>query len=259
MNNLQDCIFLCLTLDPLNNVDMTQSIIKTPINLKHPNVRRVIEIAEEIISENHLLTLDKLFKRAKRILKIPSSGLKTIIQFLVNKKILVDQSRFTSQSVISNPIRKEVYSIISHNPGIHISAVRKLIQEEGLSLGVGQLLWHIDMLLKFGCVKSVNVGNFLILIPTNISNEYGIICFLFRDELNKSIIELICIRTQIKQSEVYKILNESRELVYYHIKKLIEYEILLLNDIRIIKINPNFSRPIRLKLKEDEVKKFYKK
>ncbi|MCK4384477.1 MAG: hypothetical protein KAW66_14345, partial [Candidatus Lokiarchaeota archaeon] len=106
---------------------MTQTIIQTPFSLDNPNIKRVLEIAEEILHEQQVLTLDKLFSRAKRILKIPNSGLKSIIQYLVNKKILVDQSRFTRLSVMSNPIRKQLHLTLRNNIGVHLAALKKLL------------------------------------------------------------------------------------------------------------------------------------
>lgn len=243
MDNTQNCIIYPFAFDSINMVRFT---IETSFNLDHPNFKQVIEIAEEIISENQILTLDKLYKRAKQHLKISRSGLKSIIQYLVTKKFIIDQSRFTRVSVLSNQFRKMLYSIICNNIGIHLSAVRKLFQDSVSNIGVGQLLWHIDMLIKFGYIKSIKVGNFLILLPIKIDDDYGRICFFYRDELNRKILSLLNSNDQIKRSEIYKSLNESRESIYYHVKNLIEYEILLILDNSIININPDKAKTLDL-------------
>jgi len=248
MNNVYNCITFQLALD---SISMTRFIIETQLNLDHLNVKRVLEIAEEIISENHVLTLDKLYKRAKRLLKIPSPGLKSIIQYLVNRKILVDQSRFTRISVLSNQFRKKIYSIVCNNPGVHLSAVRKLFQKNISNLGVGQLLWHIDMLIKFNYIKTIHVGNYLILLPKELDDEFGRISFFVRDELNQKILNLIVSSGKIKRPEIYKILNESRELVYYHIKNLIEHEILMIHDNNLVEINSDKIKTLELILKNE--------
>lgn len=249
MDYTQNCIIYQLSLD---YISMVQFTIENRLNSDHPNFKRVIEIAEEIISENQVLTLDKLYKRAKRILKIPSPGLKSIIQYLVNKKILVDQSRFTRVSVLSNPYRKMLYSIVCNNIGVHLSAVRKLLQNNDSNMGIGQLLWHVDMLVKFDYIKSIKVGNFLILLPIKINDDYGRICFFFRDELNRSILKLLNSKGQLKRSEIHKILNESRESIYYHVKNLIGHELLLISDNSIIKIHPNKAKTLELIINRGE-------
>jgi predicted transcriptional regulator len=237
----------------INTISMSQFIIETRFNLDNPNFKRVIEIAEEIISENQVLTLNKLYKRAKQYLKIPSPALKSIIQYLVNKKIIVDQSRFTRVSVLSNPYRKKIYSIVSSNPGVHLSAVKKLFQKNIANIGVGQLLWHIDMLIKFDFIKTIKIGNFLILLPIELDNDYGRICFFFRDDLNRRILILLNTKGQLKRSEIYKKLNESREIVYYHIKNLIEHELLLISDNSIIKIHPDKVKTLDLVIQRGEI------
>ena len=231
---------------------MAQTIIQTPFSLDNPNIKKVLEIAEEILQEQQLLTLDKLFSRAKRILKIPNRGLKSIIQYLVNKKILVDQSRFTRISVMSNPVRKQLYFTLRSNIGVHLAAVKKLLQQNNPNLGVGQLLWHVDMLIKFDYIKSIKVGNYLILLPKEIDDNYGRISFFLRDELNWRILKLLNSEGQLKRSEIYKVLNESRELIYYHVKNLIGYELLLISDNSIIKIHPNITKTLNLILKKEE-------
>ena len=50
------------------------------LGLEHPSVQQVIEVALELTKEHRLINNELLYNRAKRKLKIPRSGLKTIIQ-----------------------------------------------------------------------------------------------------------------------------------------------------------------------------------
>ena len=159
------------------------------LSLKHPNVQRVIEIAEEIVAENKIVTLDNIYYRAKRRLKIPRRGLKSIIQYLVNKKVLVDQSRFTRNSILAHSLRKTIYYFIKDNLGVHLSPIRKYFQSN--NTGTGQLLWHLDMLLKFNYIKTIKLKNHLLFLPIDIDDEAGIIYFFLRDNLNFKIVKLL--------------------------------------------------------------------
>ncbi|MHA1376077.1 MAG: hypothetical protein ACTSR7_17505, partial [Promethearchaeota archaeon] len=80
---------------------------------------------------------------------------------------------------------------------------------------------------------------------------YGRICFFFRDELNRRILNLLNSKGRLKRSEIHKILNESREIVYYHIKRLIEHEVLLISD-SIIKIHPDKAKTLDLIINRGE-------
>ena len=62
--------------------------------MEHPNVQEVIRIAEDIMSQNQILNLENLYQVAKRSLKLPRNGLLSIIQFLINKKILIEGTKF---------------------------------------------------------------------------------------------------------------------------------------------------------------------
>ena len=73
--------------------------LKGSNGLAHPSVQSVIEIAEEIISENKILDATLLYITAKRRLKIPRQGLLSIIRMLINRKILVEGSKFTKKSL----------------------------------------------------------------------------------------------------------------------------------------------------------------
>ncbi len=215
---------------------MNQVSVISNISLKHPNVQGVIEIAEEIVAENRVVTLDNLYYRAKRKLKIPRRGLKSIIQYLVNKKVLVDQSRFTRNSILSHPLREEIYYFIRDNLGVHLSTIRRHFQSE--NTGTGQLVWHLDMLLKFNYVKSIKLKNYLLFLPKDIDDEAGIIYFFLRDDLNFRIVKLLLEKKELKRADIYKNLAESRELVYYHLNNLIDDKVIELKEDKFVCINP---------------------
>ncbi|MFX1349650.1 MAG: hypothetical protein ACFE92_13360 [Promethearchaeota archaeon] len=63
---------------------MKIQILSKSIGLEHPTVKRVIEIAEEIMSKNKVLNIETLYYMAKKSLKLSRQGLLFIIQFLIN-------------------------------------------------------------------------------------------------------------------------------------------------------------------------------
>ena len=216
---------------------MKQQIRIPNINLNHLNVQSVIEIAEEIIAENKLLNIDNLYHRAKRKLKIPRKGLLTIIQFLENKKVIIDRSKFTKRSVLSNKNRKQIYKFIKNNIGAHLSLIRKNVKldAESTSSGTGRLLWHLDMLIKFRIIKKLSIKNYVIVLPFDIDDNLGKVFFLLRDDLNFKIISLLSEEKVLKQSVIYKKLEE-----YYHLNNLIEYSVIGINENKEVIININY-------------------
>jgi len=208
---------------------METKILSKPMGLKHPNVKRVIEIAEEIMSKNKVLNIETLYNVAKKSLKLPRNGLLFIIQFLINKKILIEGSKFSRETVLSNPTRRGIYNFIRVNPGAHFSILRKraLSDESGSS---GQLIWHLELLLNFNYINKIKVGNYTVFLPNEMEGELGMINFLLRDKINRKIIDLLTTQNSIKNSEIFKKIDEKREIVNYRLKNLIDYDLICFKE-----------------------------
>jgi len=219
---------------------MDNKIYPLSLGLDHPSVQQVIQIALELTKEHKLINTELLYNRAKRKLKIPRQGLNTIIQMLLNRKILVDGSRFTKETILRNKIRYYIYWLVKTNIGAHFSFLkRKVAQQKESEMGVGHLIWHLDKLIKFNLIKKVKVKNCTIFLPVEISDEEGILYFILRDDVNKLIVEILLEHESINKADIYKELNVKRENTYYRIKKLIELEVIspIAEDEKIISIN----------------------
>jgi len=200
------------------------------LGLEHPSVQQVIQIALELTEEHKVINSELLYNKAKRILKIPGKGLKTIIQMLLNRKILVDGSRFTRETVLRNDFRYKVYKLIKTNIGAHFSFLKNEVSnlKEG-EMGVGHLIWHLEKLLEFNLIKRVKVKNCTIFLPVEIDDDIGVLHFFLRDDLNRKIVEFLLYNENVNKADIYKELNTKREKTYYHINKLIESELLSSN------------------------------
>jgi predicted transcriptional regulator len=217
---------------------LTQYANIISIGLAHPSVKQVIEIAEEILNEKKILNIDSLYYRAKKVLKIPRKGLKSIIQLLINNKILVNRSKFTKRTVLSNTTRQIIYNFIQSNIGSHFSLIKKSSISKDLGDSPGILIWHLDMLMKFNYIRKLKLKNYTIFIPYEIDDETGKIYFLLQEELYRKLItHFLSIGSQ-ERSQIYKSLGENRGTIYYRIQNLIEFQILDLLDEKIVKINP---------------------
>ncbi|MHA1987438.1 MAG: hypothetical protein ACW98D_12440 [Promethearchaeota archaeon] len=225
-----------------------------PIREDHPSVKRVIEIAEEIMRKNKILNIENLYNLAKKQLKIPRNGLLHIIQFLMNKKILIEGSKFSKETVLSNFIRNKIYNYIIINPGVHFSILRQkaLPEDKGSS---GQLVWHLEMLLKFDYIKKMKVGNYTVFLPFDLSEKMGRIIFLLRDRITYKLMKLLTERKTVVRSEIYKEIDEKREDVYYRINNLINYDLLTFseNSDKNLCLNPNNRDSVEEILKTLEI------
>ena len=201
------------------------------LTLNHPSVQNVIEIAKDVINNNKVLDTQLLYNLAKRRLKLPRKGLLSIIQLLINKKVLVEGSKYTRDEVLSNKYRFKLYRFLTSNLGAHFSTIRKQIITDSIgNLGSsGQLIWHLEMLIKFNYIKKIKIKNYTVFLPYEIDDEIGLIYFILRDEIYQKIISLLISNEELKRSEVHKLVNEKRETVYYRINNLIEFNIIKLS------------------------------
>ena len=233
---------------------MPYDIIQASEVLEHPSVQGVLEIAKELIEQNKILNTELLYHTAKKKLGIPRKGLLSIIQTLINRKILVEGSKYTKNTVMDNRFRRMLYEFIRRNLGTHFSLIKSQVDfsKEGKNVSSGRLIWHLEMLLKFNLIKKVKLKNYTLFLPTEVSNEEGIVHFILRDEINYKILSKLLESTTIKLADIYKEIEEKRELVYYRVKNLTEFEILIFEDIsnKCVMINP-----ILLKIIEKIIRK----
>ncbi|MFX1500164.1 MAG: hypothetical protein ACFFDH_04270 [Promethearchaeota archaeon] len=199
------------------------------LTLDHPSVQKVLEIAEELMRENRVITTRIIYNIAKHRLKIPRNGLLKIIQMLIDRHILVDKSHFTRDTVLSNKMRGFIYDIITTNLGIHFSEIKRKI-ETVREISMGQLIWHIQMLLKFSLIKKIKFKNYTIFLPIEIEDQLGIIYFLVRDEMNFKILKLLVKNEYMQKSSLYEELKEDREKVYYHLNLLKDNDIIMTKE-----------------------------
>ena len=212
------------------------------IRLEHPSVQAILKIAEEIIiGKNKVLDVKLLYYLSKKQLKLPRKGILDIINFLLNEKVLIEGSRLTRNSILSNQYRKRIYDFIINNIGSNFSLIRdKVHVDNNGNIGSpGHLAWHIEILLKFNFIKKIKYKNYTILAPNNLDDNEIIYYFLLRDKLNNEIIRVLIEYDQIKKSELHNHLNIQREIIYYRMNNLLEHKIILTsNNPHKIFINP---------------------
>lgn len=203
--------------------------VTTSLSLENPNVQKIIEITKEFIKKNQILKVKKIYNIAVRSLDISSRDILEIIQFLNNKKILIDGSKHTRDTILLNLYRKKMYHVIDSYNGATFSYLREKVFTDH-SGSAGQLLWHLNMLLKFKYIKKIKVGNYSLFLPLDLEDDFGKLCFFMKDDLNRNIINLFMNHEKIKKPQVYKEINFKRENVNYRLKILMNHQILIYKD-----------------------------
>ena len=128
----------------------------------------------------------------------------------------------TKKDVLKNPIRKQIYQTIKAYPGVHFSIIKKKITPEG---STGQFVWHLEVLLKYNCIKKLEIKKYSLFLPYDMDEEMGRYYFLLRDSINRKIITYLSDKESAEQVDVYQNIGESKGSVIYHIKTLVEYNL----------------------------------
>jgi predicted transcriptional regulator len=157
-------------------------------------------------------------------LGLTETGRYTSIQFL----FLPLFAKIRKKHPLENKMRELIYEYIELYPGENYTAIKKT-----LGLANGTLVYHLKILKKENLIKSVSEGRYKRFYP--IESDKLDRSRIYEDEgtqmlteLQKKIIEKIEEEPEISQVEVAKSLGVSRQLVNYHITKLVKAGVLKL-------------------------------
>ena len=119
-----------------------------------------------------------------------------------------------ASDIIGNNYREDILNLITENPGITLGSITRQ-----LNLKNGTATHHIRILEREGYIKSKKTGKF------RRYYQVGIKATGF-NEIQDKIILTVEQNPGISQSEIARELNLSRQLINYHMKDLISFEII---------------------------------
>ncbi len=93
------------------------------------------------------------------------------------------------------------------------------------NLGSNVTIWHLSVLLKFGCVQEIRHKSSLLFALPQISLTEVILVALIRKDLNRKILKALESQT-LSLSSLESILGEERRNIEYAIKNLQEFAII---------------------------------
>jgi predicted transcriptional regulator len=149
----------------------------------------IMAIVSEIIEKQRFVLIEDLIARARRNIGAERIAIENAIDHLIKDKIIVPGSRITTKIILHNPTRRQIYMILKQNPGLNVNSIKKT-----LNLGSNSVLWHLSVLLKFGCIQRINYkASFLYALP-----KLSAIEVLFQFVIRKKIVREIFmyLRTQ---------------------------------------------------------------
>lgn len=194
------------------------------------DINEVIEIAKELIEKNRIVNIEQIYNTAIRQSKFNKEGLKLILNYLYENRILMEGTKILKSNVLSNDTRELIFKFIKRYPGVNYSALKNNLFSEfdlnDMKMGNGQVTWHLEVLLKFKWIKKLKFKNYVIYFPFEMEPQHAKFYFLLRNKINREIISNLLKSKSLRQADIPELINESKGNVYYHIKVMIKEKII---------------------------------
>lgn len=135
---------------------------------------------------------------------------------------MADKSGVLAKKLLEVGIRQKIFTLISDCPGIHFRDAQRRTES-----ATGNLTYHLDCLVKAGLLTSVRDGKYLRYYACKEKSikEKEILQFA-RRKTDRHILLLLLQNDRNTNEELSKILSLSPSTISWHIKKLIETNIL---------------------------------
>ena len=169
----------------------------------------VFDVVREYLDKNRVFEINKILSFIKSRFKMNSininnTGIELILKSLVEKNLLVEGSKLSSEDVLLTEKRNIIYNNIIKNPGTYLN---KIIKEVGFSFNV--VIWHLGILQKFNYIKKGQIENRSIYYSSDLEfKEVKIYYFYNSNKRSKRIIEYLKINDHgITKTELSSELN----------------------------------------------------
>jgi len=122
-------------------------------------------------------------------------------------------------------LQRKLLLCIDENPGIRYRELLRLIKSSN-----GVLSYHINKLERMDLVNVERKKRITRFFPRNISNEIMQILGNLRNQTSYEIIKLLYERGPISQQEIIKYTKKAASTISWHMKKLLEDNIICIKD-----------------------------
>lgn len=189
----------------------------------------VLGIVEEYLNNNRVCYKQDLvsFIKNRKFLGengLNHNGIESIIDSLVSKHIIVEGSKLTRHTVLSNLNRKTIYEEIKNNPGIYLNKLSK-------NLGFTTFLtnWHLSILLKFNMIRKQEFSNQFAYFDSNLSMENDYILQIISREKCNELIDYLKLHSKgCTKTHIAKTLKMHHTTVNKYLQILIDNQLVSL-------------------------------
>ncbi|MFX1274861.1 MAG: winged helix-turn-helix transcriptional regulator [Promethearchaeota archaeon] len=187
---------------------------------------KVFDAIQHYIEHNRVFNYEKIvpyisntFSRTD--ININEKGIKSILESLIQKKIIIPGSKLTKKIVLHNPNRKLIYDFIKRNPGYYFHRLIKT-----LKLPNHVITWHLDVLLKFGYIIKAFIDHHEVYFHPNVDqSDYHALYALSKTKTQKILSFMYRNRKPVTKTAIAKKLGIHYNTVLKYIKMLEELDL----------------------------------
>jgi len=188
----------------------------------------VLELVQEYIKEHQHFNADAIIpfissRFAKNSTNISVQGIRSILQSLVKKNLIIDGSKLTREAVLLNENRKKIYDYILDNPGVYFFKIVKK-----LKLNISVVGWHVNILLKFNYIKKRKINNQEIYYSVSGKDKLIETVHFLRKEKSKKIINYLMVDNDgVTKTRFSRELKMHSNTINNYVDKLEKYGVLM--------------------------------
>ncbi len=186
----------------------------------------VLTLVEEFVNQNRVCYKPDLVSFIKNrnfqgANGLNHNGITHILDSLVAKYVIVEGSKITKNTSLSNLNRSSIYEEIKNNPGVYLN---KLSKNLGLSIFLTN--WHLNILLRFNMIRKQEFNKHIAYFDSGLPSENDYILQVISRAKCSELIEFLKLNSNgCTKSQIAKTLRMHHTTVNKYLEILIENQL----------------------------------
>jgi predicted transcriptional regulator len=187
---------------------------------------QVLALVEEFLNQNRVCYKPDLvsFIKSRNFQEdngLNHNGIKHTLDSLVAKHMIVEGSKITRNTTLSNLNRSSVYEEIKNNPGMYLN---KLSKDLGLSTFLTN--WHLNILLRFNMIRKQEFNNQIAYFDSELPSENDYILQIISRAKCSELIEYLKLNSNgCTKSQIAKTLRMHHTTVNKYLEIIIDNQL----------------------------------
>ncbi len=145
---------------------------KIDINNFHEIEEIIIDLIQEYLEMNKCFNKERIIpfligRISKMDTNLNTNGIKTVVESLEEKKVVIQGSKLIKQNVLNNSNRYMIYRFVNENPGTYLNQIIT-----GLNLNIFIIKWHLDILIRFNFIREKLINNQKVYYDSKLNSKF---------------------------------------------------------------------------------------